>query len=215
MALEIIERRILIDKRSGIESIRKLSWSSFEMLVGQAYRQLGFRVIETGLGGRDGGIDLKLQKDGILTIVQCKHWKAWKVGVSPILELYGVLMAGDGSRAVFVTSGDFTKEAREFAKGKPMELIDGDGLQKLIGSAKAGRAPASEVSAPLPNSAPEKTMPCRLGGESVASPHCPRCNQTMLLRTARRGTNAGRQFWGCSGYPRCNGVRGIETTNAK
>ena len=31
----------------------------------------------------------------------------------------------------------------------------------------------------------------------------------MRLRTARRGLNAGSQFWGCSGYPACRGTRDI------
>jgi four helix bundle suffix protein len=37
-------------------------------------------------------------------------------------------------------------------------------------------------------------------------PHCPRCGRPMVLRTARSGKNAGRPFWGCSGYPDCQGV---------
>jgi four helix bundle suffix protein len=37
-------------------------------------------------------------------------------------------------------------------------------------------------------------------------PHCPRCSKPMVLRTARSGKNAGRPFWGCSGYPECKGV---------
>jgi ssDNA-binding Zn-finger/Zn-ribbon topoisomerase 1 len=28
----------------------------------------------------------------------------------------------------------------------------------------------------------------------------------MALRTARTGANAGRQFWGCTGYPECKGI---------
>lgn len=32
---------------------------------------------------------------------------------------------------------------------------------------------------------------------------CPTCGKSMLLRTARQGTRAGSQFWGCSGYPDC------------
>jgi four helix bundle suffix protein len=32
---------------------------------------------------------------------------------------------------------------------------------------------------------------------------CPACGQLMVLRTARKGPNAGSQFWGCSGYPGC------------
>jgi len=37
-------------------------------------------------------------------------------------------------------------------------------------------------------------------------PNCPQCGQLMVLRTAHKGKNAGKQFWGCSGYPECSGV---------
>ncbi|GBD26736.1 hypothetical protein HRbin30_02077 [bacterium HR30] len=36
-------------------------------------------------------------------------------------------------------------------------------------------------------------------------PHCPRCGKAMVLRTAKSGPTVGRQFWGCSDYPRCKG----------
>jgi four helix bundle suffix protein len=38
------------------------------------------------------------------------------------------------------------------------------------------------------------------------SPRCPQCGKPMALRTARTGPRAGRQFWGCTGYPQCKGV---------
>jgi four helix bundle suffix protein len=36
---------------------------------------------------------------------------------------------------------------------------------------------------------------------------CPKCGQPMVLRTARTGSRAGSQFWGCSTYPDCRGTR--------
>jgi hypothetical protein len=36
---------------------------------------------------------------------------------------------------------------------------------------------------------------------------CPICGKLMVLRTARRGVNAGQRFWGCSGFPKCKGTR--------
>lgn len=44
-------------------------------------------------------------------------------------------------------------------------------------------------------------------GSSI--PSCPVCGSGMRLRTARRGKRAGRQFWGCSRYPTCQGTRNI------
>lgn len=37
-------------------------------------------------------------------------------------------------------------------------------------------------------------------------PQCPNCGKPMVLRTAQKGKNAGKQFWGCTGYPDCKGV---------
>lgn len=40
-------------------------------------------------------------------------------------------------------------------------------------------------------------------------PPCPQCGKPMVLRTAKKGGNAGKQFWGCTGYPECKGVARI------
>jgi len=37
-------------------------------------------------------------------------------------------------------------------------------------------------------------------------PACPQCGKPMVLRTAKTGKNAGKQFWGCSDYPDCKGA---------
>jgi four helix bundle suffix protein len=53
----------------------------------------------------------------------------------------------------------------------------------------------------------------RLAGNATspadAIPACPECGKAMVLRTAQKGKNAGKQFWGCSGYPDCKGAREI------
>ena len=38
-------------------------------------------------------------------------------------------------------------------------------------------------------------------------PNCPKCDGPMVKRTARRGPNAGNEFWGCAEFPRCRGTR--------
>lgn len=43
----------------------------------------------------------------------------------------------------------------------------------------------------------------------MAYPQCPDCAKPMRRRTARRGPNAGNEFWGCSDYPGCKGTRSI------
>lgn len=66
--------------------------------MGEAFRMQGYRVVETGGNGPDGGIDLILRKDREKYLVQCKQWKAFSVVVPVVRELYGV-MAAKGQRA--------------------------------------------------------------------------------------------------------------------
>ena len=63
--------------------------------------------------------------------MQCKHWKAWKVNVKPVRELFGVMTAEKADSAIFITSGEYTSEALKFAEGKPIELIDQRGILDL------------------------------------------------------------------------------------
>ncbi len=44
------------------------------------------------------------------------------------------------------------------------------------------------------------------------NPFCPRCGNPMILRTTKKGPNAGNQFWGCSQFPKCRGTRAKEKT---
>ena len=45
--------------------------------------------------------------------------------------------------------------------------------------------------------------------EEAKEPFCPKCGSKMVLRTARKGKFAGKNFWGCSKYPNCNGILNI------
>lgn len=172
----------LFNRQKGIETIRNLSWDKFEELVGEAYRRKEYNVTETGGGGADGGVDLILRKGGEVLLVQCKHWKMEKVGVKIVRELYGVVAAEGASGGIVISSGTFTQEAMDFAKGKPLELLDGNTLQNIITEVQKG-----------------ETLPRNKLDENV----CPQCGAKLVLRTAKKGQNAGEKFWGCSAFPKC------------
>lgn len=46
--------------------------------------------------------------------------------------------------------------------------------------------------------------------EEGGAPQCPICGKPMLKRMQKRGQMQGREFWGCSDYPKCTGVRRID-----
>ena len=48
------------------------------------------------------------------------------------------------------------------------------------------------------------TASADFGGEEQVP--CPRCGAPMVLRTVKKGNNAGKRFYGCSTYPKCRGI---------
>ena len=135
--------------------------------------------------GPDGGVDLRLRKNGQVVFVQCKHWKARSVGVKVVRELFGVMAAKNVKQGIAVTYGEFTSEARDFAKANAIALINGPKLTQMIASVQQS-------------------------GNVQAQPEvaraCPKCGSEMVLRVAKKGPHSGEKFWGCSKFPDCRGV---------
>lgn len=190
--------------RSG-RALRDLSWRDFELLVGEAFRLRGFSVAETGGGGADGGVDLRLKKGGELFLVQCKQWRADKVSVNVVRELLGVMVSQGATGGFVVTSGVFTEDACSFAEGRNIELIDGTALNAMIQKVRATRLAGVSATDASSRVEPHLPTPAR-----VMEPTCPRCGSAMVQRIGRHGSKAGRAFWGCSDFPRCRGVRAID-----
>ena len=187
-----------ITQAHSVHALDNMSWREFEMLVGEAFRLQGYRVTENGGAGPDGGIDLRLSKGSEQFLVQCKQWKALKVGVTVVRELYGVMAAKGASGGFVVTSGRFTDDAKAFADGRNIQLIDGPKLFAMIKQAKQPLPASSEQPARVPQAA---------AVFAAIEPSCPQCGAGMVQRTARKGGNAGGQFWGCAKFPTCRGVR--------
>lgn len=38
---------------------------------------------------------------------------------------------------------------------------------------------------------------------------CPKCGSALVLRTAKKGENAGNQFYGCSAFPKCRYIQNL------
>lgn len=187
-----------VQESSSHSVLNGMSWQEFEVLVGETFRHKGCTVAETGGGGADGGVDLVLRKGGEKFLVQCKQWKAFKVGVTTIRELYGVMAAEGAAGGFVVTSGVFTQEAKSFAKGKNIGLIDGAELTTMIKSTKQ-QCRTADIQ-PAPQSAPAAS----------SNQDCPKCGGMMIKRIAKQGANAGKAFWGCANFPQCRGVVPIE-----
>jgi restriction system protein len=166
-----------INSNGARETLSKLSWKDFEFLISEYFKKQNYKVDLVDAQGADGGIDIKLYKDGELYLVQCKHYKARKVPVQVVRELYGVMTAENAQGGFVITTGKFTKDAVSFAEGKEIDLIDGNQLEIMLED--------SLNTLSVQNTDDETGI-------------CPRCGNKLIRRKGNRG-----EFWGCSSFPKC------------
>src|SRR5690606_39645914 len=80
----------------------------FERVMAKYYREQGYHVEECGTGGTrrgfDGGIDLKLRRDGECTVVQCKRHNVYQLTHKPVHELLGVAGTAGADRCILVNT---------------------------------------------------------------------------------------------------------------
>ena len=131
-----IRKTNILKKQDGLASIRALSWKEFEELVAEVFRKQGYKVTENDTMGPDGGVDLVLRKEENVYLVQCKRWLNASVGVNVVREMFGLMHANNAYGVIIVTTGFFTQEARNFAEGKSIDLIEGSELVKLVKSSQ-------------------------------------------------------------------------------
>lgn len=82
------------------------------------------------------------------------------------------------------------------------------GLPMVRFPARAAYDPKAiaEELAPHVDAQPAAAAPRTAVPAQSRSPNCPKCNVPMVQRTATKGDKAGKQFWGCTNYPRCREI---------
>jgi restriction system protein len=186
-------------------ALNQMSWREFEQVVGEAFRQRGFKVTERGGSGPDGGVDLMIRQGSETTVVQCKQYRATQVGVAIVRELFGAMTAEGASGGMVVSLGSFTRDAQAFASGRNIQLVSGGALQRLLqDGAQAIRVPRTDRNPAIKAAVTVSLVP---PVSAPVAPSCPRCGEQMKLRGAKAGANAGTSFWGCVKFPDCRGTR--------
>ncbi|HEY1017122.1 MAG TPA: DUF2034 domain-containing protein [Herpetosiphonaceae bacterium] len=113
--------------RIMFRSVLDLSPTEFEIRIQYLLKDLGWKNVERVGGRGDHGVDVQGFYGGEYCIVQCKRYRA-NVAPNIIRELEGARSHARADRAFLVTTGQFTKQGHEFARGKPIELWDGEML---------------------------------------------------------------------------------------
>ena len=123
-----------------LQKIKKNTPTFFEELVIDLLVAMGYggsRADAEAVGrSRDGGIDGIINEDRLgldVIYVQAKRWDKGNVGEPDVARFTGALARRGASKGIFITTSDFTKDARAYdAAGFKIVLIDGSQLAQLM-----------------------------------------------------------------------------------
>ena len=124
-----------IDTSTNLASV---DWEAFEHLVRELFEKEFAHnggEVKVTQSSRDGGVDaIAFDPDPIRggkIVIQSKRYTN-VVGVSAIRDLYGTVMNEGATKGIIVTTSHYGNDAYEFAKGKPLTLLDGNNLLALL-----------------------------------------------------------------------------------
>ena len=118
--------------------IAAMDWEDFEHLIREIFEkefsQDGGEVKVTQ-SSRDGGVDaVAFDPDPIRggkIVIQAKRYTN-VVGVSAVRDLYGTVIKEGATKGILVTTADYGADAYDFAKEKPLTLLNGSNLLHLL-----------------------------------------------------------------------------------
>jgi restriction system protein len=115
-------------------NLMDLSFLEFEALIQNLFTKMGLEARQTR-PSRDGGVDCVAWDPrpifGGKVVIQAKRYKN-TVGVSAVRDLFGTLQNEGASKGILVTTSGYGQASFDFARNKPIELIDGSNLLYLL-----------------------------------------------------------------------------------
>jgi restriction system protein len=119
-------------------NLAAMDWEDFEHLIREIFEkefQTNGGEVKITQASRDGGVDaVAFDPDPIRggkIVIQAKRYTN-TVGVSAVRDLYGTTLNEGATKGILVSTADYGPDAYEFAKGKPLTLLNGSNLLHLL-----------------------------------------------------------------------------------
>jgi len=133
-----ISGRNVVGNLDNSVNLAAMHWDDFEHLIRELFEK---EFISSGgevkvtQASSDGGVDaIAFDPDPIRggkIVIQAKRYTNI-VGVASVRDLYGTVMNEGATKGILVTTSDYGKDSYEFAKDKPITLLNGSNLLSLL-----------------------------------------------------------------------------------
>lgn len=125
----------------ALEAARAMDWEGFSSALEEGFRRQGY-VVSRLTGAAADGADFELTRDGRVVLVGCKRWKAARAGIGPLRELDKARREREAHEGIYVAAGEVSDNARAFAAGNKIRLLQDNELAGLLPAAAIKRKEA-------------------------------------------------------------------------
>ena len=105
-----------------------MTWADFSGALEKAFTAQGYAVTRI----TNPAADLQLTKNGAVTLVSCKRWKAASHGVEALRALQQAQQSQGAQHAHYISLASVTDNARRFAQTHGITLLDSAELGALL-----------------------------------------------------------------------------------
>lgn len=133
-----INGRNIVGDLDETVNLAAMHWDDFEHLIRELFEKefvSNGGEVKVTQASSDGGVDaIAFDPDPIRggkIVIQAKRYTN-VVGVTAVRDLYGTVMNEGATKGILVTTSDYGKDSYEFAKDKPITLLNGSNLLSLL-----------------------------------------------------------------------------------
>ena len=119
-------------------NLAAMDWEDFEHLIRELFEkefQSNGGEVKITQASKDGGVDaIAFDPDPIRggkIVIQAKRYTN-TVGVAAVRDLYGTVVNEGATKGILVSTADYGPDAYQFAKDKPLTLLNGSNLLHLL-----------------------------------------------------------------------------------
>jgi Restriction endonuclease len=128
-----LRRGPTLDVPALLKALRAASPEEMHAMLTDVFRAQRYALSDAAEG------DLKLERNGYVTLVRFRRWRAQSAGAAAVKELKAAMQSQQADHGMYITAGVAADGTRDQASKAGITLIDGPALAAMLGRTSGAR----------------------------------------------------------------------------
>ncbi len=135
-----LKRGPALDVDAALTALRSMTAEEMRAMLAEVFTADRYELTDGPAG------DLKLERNGYITLVRYRRWRAQSTNAAALNELQQTMRTQRADHGMYITAGTIAENARKQAADSDIALIDGPALAELVRRTAAARKALARTS---------------------------------------------------------------------